>query len=75
VCEFEVLPREQLLPRPWEFAEQLARQNALVIRYSRVLLTPYIKLITHDLLGYGLALEGLGLAQDQLEQGSGHAQI
>ena len=65
----EVLPREQLLPRAWELAEQLAQQSPLVLRYSRVLLTQYIKRLMHDLLGYGLALEGLGSAQDQLEQG------
>jgi len=65
----EVLPREQLLPRAWELAEQLAQQHPLVLRYSRVLLTQYIKRLMHDLLGYGLALEGLGSAQDQLEQG------
>lgn len=64
----EVLPREQLLPRAWELAEQLAQQHPLVLRYSRVLLTQYIKRMMHDMLGYGLALEGLGSAQDQLEQ-------
>src|SRR5918996_1112073 len=65
----EVLPRAQLLPRAWELAEQLVQQHPLVLRYTRVLLTQYIKRLTHDLLGYGLALEGLGSAQDQLEQG------
>lgn len=65
----EVLPREQLLPRAWELAEQLSQQHPLVLRYSRVLLTQYIKRLMHDLLGYGLALEGLGSAQDQLERG------
>jgi enoyl-CoA hydratase/carnithine racemase len=65
----EVLPREQLLPRAWELAERLVQQHPLVLRYTRVLLTQYIKRLMHDLLGYGLALEGLGSAQDQLEQG------
>jgi enoyl-CoA hydratase/carnithine racemase len=65
----EILPREQLLPRAWELAEQLVQQHPLVLRYTRVLLTQYIKRLMHDLLGYGLALEGLGSAQDQLEQG------
>ncbi|MFQ6028164.1 MAG: enoyl-CoA hydratase/isomerase family protein [Dehalococcoidia bacterium] len=65
----EVLPRGDLLPRAWELAEQLAQQSPLILRYSRVLLTQYLKRQMHDLLGYGLALEGLGAAQDQVEQG------
>jgi enoyl-CoA hydratase/carnithine racemase len=67
----EVLPREALLPRAWELAEQLARQPRLVLRYSRVLLTQPLKRQLVDLLGYGLALEGLGAADAWLEQ---HAQ-
>lgn len=58
----EVLPREQLVTRAWELAEQLAQRPRLVLRYSRVLMTQYIKRLMHDLLGYGLALEGLGVA-------------
>ena len=65
----EVLPREELLPRAWALAEQLAEQSPLVLRYSRVLLTQYVKRMMHELLGYGLALEGLGSA-DTLEQQS-----
>jgi enoyl-CoA hydratase/carnithine racemase len=61
----EVLPRDQLLPRAWELARQLAQRPPLVVRYSRVLLTQQIKSQMHDLLGYGLALEGLGAADDQ----------
>ncbi len=58
----EVLPRERLLPRAWELAEQIAQQPPLVIRYSRVMLTQFLKSQMNDLLGYGLALEGLGAA-------------
>jgi hypothetical protein len=48
-------------------AEQLAQQSPLVLRYTRVLLTQAIKRQMHDLLGYGLALEGLGSADDRFE--------
>ena len=59
----EVLPREELLPRAWALAEQLAQQPPLVLRYSRVLLTQQLKRQMQDILGYGLALEGLGQAE------------
>jgi enoyl-CoA hydratase/carnithine racemase len=61
----EVLPRAELLPRAWALAEQLAQQSPLVLRYSRVLLTQHLKRLVHDLLGYGLALEGLGAADSR----------
>jgi enoyl-CoA hydratase/carnithine racemase len=60
----EVLPRQALLPRAWALAEQLAQRPPLVLRYSRVLLTQHLKGLMHDLLGYGLALEGLGVAAE-----------
>jgi enoyl-CoA hydratase/carnithine racemase len=62
----EVLPRPDLLPRAWALAEQLAQQSPLILRYSRVLLTQSIKRQMHELLGYGLALEGLGSADDRM---------
>jgi len=65
----EVLPPAELLPRAWELAEQMAKQSDLVLRYSRVALTLVVKRQIHDLLGYGLALEGLGSADTMLNQG------
>ena len=65
----EVLPRGDLLPRARTLAHELARQSDLVLRYTRVSMTQYIKRQLHDILGYGLALEGLGSA-DSLITGS-----
>ena len=65
----EVLPRDRLMDRAWELAEQLIQQSPLVLRYSRVLLTQNLKRQMHDLLGYGLALEGLGSAQSRIDLG------
>ena len=57
----EVLPREQLLPRAWDLAEQFIRQSPLTLRYSRAVVTLRLKQAMGDMLGYGLALEGLGI--------------
>src|SRR6266851_2584203 len=59
----EVLPRERLLPRAWELAEQIAARPSLAVRYARVAMTQVIKRLMLDNLGYGLALEGLGAGQ------------
>jgi enoyl-CoA hydratase/carnithine racemase len=59
----EVLPRDHLLPRAWELAEQIARRPTLAIRYARVAMTQALKRIMLDHLGYGLALEGLAAGQ------------
>ena len=64
----EVMPEGDLLPRAWTLAEQLAQESPLVLRYTRVLMTQYIKSLMHDILGYGLALEGLGSVDTMLNQ-------
>ena len=61
----EVLPRQKLLPRAWEVARQLLQRPPLIRRYARVLMTQDLKRRMHDLLGYGLALEGLAATQRQ----------
>lgn len=57
----EVLTREKLLPRAWELAEQFAQHPPLTLRYTRAVFTLQIKRAMQDMLGYGLALEGLGI--------------
>jgi len=64
----EVLPQGDLLPRAWTLARQLAQQPDLVLRYTRVAMTQHVKRAMQDLLGYGLALEGLGSADNLLNQ-------
>ena len=65
----EVMPRGDLLPRARTLAGELARQSDLVLRYTRVSMTQYIKRQMHDILGYGLALEGLGSADSLMRGG------
>ena len=55
----EVLPRDNLLPRAWQLAEQLCQQPDLTLRYARVALSLQLKRQMQDMLGYGLAIEGL----------------
>ena len=59
----EVLPRDRVLPRAWELAEQIASRPTLAIRYARVAMTQTLKRMMLDNLGYGLALEGLAAAE------------
>src|SRR3974377_73825 len=55
----EVMSREQLLPRAWELAGQLAEKNDLLLRYTRVtLIQPLKKWIEQEVM-YNLALESL----------------
>jgi enoyl-CoA hydratase/carnithine racemase len=60
----ELHPREQLLSRARDLAQALVKQNRLVLRYTRLLLTHELKRTTLDLSGYGLALEGLALVAE-----------
>ncbi len=59
----EIHPSTELLPRAWTLARRLMLQSQLVRRYTRVMLTQDIKRRMHDLLGYGLAMEGLAATQ------------
>lgn len=55
----EVMPRERLLPRAWEIAEQLIQNDPLVLRYARLVLTAPLKALLRQHLPYGHALEAL----------------
>src|SRR3954467_11581529 len=59
----EVLPPDQLMARAWELAEDLARRPLLLLRYTRLLLTEYLRRQMQDLLGYGLGMEMLALIE------------
>jgi enoyl-CoA hydratase/carnithine racemase len=67
----EVLPAEELLPRAWALARQLMQRPRLLRRYTRVLLTQDLKRRMNDLLGYGLALEGLAAMNRPQTKGGG----
>lgn len=65
----EVLPRERLLPRAWELAELLAQKPPLTLRYTRVAFTMLLKRLLQDMLGYGLAVEGLAAIEKEMAEG------
>ena len=58
-----MLPPDQLMARAWELAEDLARRPLLLLRYTRLLLTEYLRRQMQDLLGYGLGMEMLALIE------------
>src|SRR5580700_8398164 len=59
----EVLRREALLPRAWELARYLKKQNPLTLRYTRMALSTRFRRRLQESLSYGLALEGISAAQ------------
>jgi enoyl-CoA hydratase/carnithine racemase len=60
----ELLPPDQVLARAWEHARALAGKPTLLLRYTRLMFTEYLKRRLQELLGYGLAMEGLALMED-----------
>ena len=50
-----------------ELAAELLTKNPLILRYTRNLLVHQIKTTVHELLGYGLALEGLAVVDQGLK--------
>ena len=59
----EILPREALLPRAWELARHLKKQNRLTLRYTRMALSTRFRRRLQESLSYGLVLEGISAAQ------------
>jgi len=59
----EVVGREALLPRAWELARHLKKQNPLTLRYTRMALSVRFRRRLQESLSYGLALEGISAAQ------------
>jgi enoyl-CoA hydratase/carnithine racemase len=55
----ELVPRERLLPRAWELANQLARKSDMLLRYTRKVLTHPLRKAIDDGLQYYLAMEAL----------------
>ena len=55
----EIHPREKLLARAWELAEDLAKKNDLLLRYTRVTLIQPLKKWMGNEVMYHLALESL----------------
>jgi enoyl-CoA hydratase/carnithine racemase len=55
----EIVGRQKLLTRALEIARVLLKQPDHNLRYTRLLLTHELKAKTHELLGYGAALQGL----------------
>jgi enoyl-CoA hydratase/carnithine racemase len=65
----EVLPRERLMTRAWQLAEQFAAKPASALRNTRAAFTYPLKKRMLEELSHGLALEGLGLLAITPRQG------
>src|SRR5438270_11220716 len=59
----EVGHRVALLPRAWELARHMKKQNPLTLRYTRMALSNRFRRRLQEGLSYGLALEGISAAQ------------
>ena len=55
----ELMPRDELLPRAWALAEQLAKKSDMLLRYTRMVLTHPLRKALDEGLQYYLAMEKL----------------
>jgi len=62
----EILPREKLLPRAREWAEQLIKNNPYTLRSTRSLLTAPLKMALRQWLHYGHAMEGFAAVDETM---------
>ena len=63
----ELMSRENLLPRAWQLAEQLAKKSDMLLRYTRMVLTHPLRKQLEEGLQYFLAMEALST----LDKGQG----
>lgn len=59
----EVMPAAALMDRARSLARMILQRPILARRYARDVMTHEYKRLLHNLLGYGLALEGLGAVE------------
>jgi enoyl-CoA hydratase/carnithine racemase len=60
----EIVSSEQLMIRAWELARRIKRAKPMVIRHQRILFTHEIRRRMLDLVSYGMAFEGLEIADE-----------
>ena len=62
----EVLPKDKVLPRAWELAQDLTKRPTLLLRYTRLMFAEQLRKPLQEMLGYGLAMEGIALMEKPL---------
>jgi enoyl-CoA hydratase/carnithine racemase len=58
----EILPRDKLLPRAWELAQDLARRPYTALRYSRLVLNQQWRRLMQDDMALSYGMQQLGAA-------------
>jgi enoyl-CoA hydratase/carnithine racemase len=56
----EVLPQQQLLPRAWELAQELAKRPHTALRYSRIILNHQYRRMMQEEIAMSYGLQNLG---------------